>query len=604
MPLLDASAEALSEIYLQRAASILGITAHVFVRMEGSEPLTTKYDCHSDILPPSLEVPWTVVCKRLGRPGPALTYIDGFVANFTSTSLSRRGVTLENLDILIPTIGTKEERMFIGVAIEMSAQTIPILHHVIEAQRSVMARDNSSLKDAIRSLHFLLKQLTKTLGKLHANRAHDSHIDPILWTLTMANLGIPWVTGVVGAAGTAHPFFHMMDEFIGRSKYKTSIGREAQTVRETYPIHWRQFLEAIMEVSVPEYVAASADPELVKLWTIFTYSYHGNDGLLAFHRRKAFGFLAVSFKIGRGTTINGLGHKQKTEPWQEADRELENARLERQCHDPDEYDPKTEPTSNKILISQLIKHNSEETGYWFSAKGSVYDPSTFMQRHPGGDTVIALCSGQDITDSLKAVGHLTNPSTRSRLETYRIGTLEKPKFNSSLADELYMATVDFGQKAAEMENVCRANFQLLDGKFTILDEPGVLTPTKARHLLDARHRLHDEHVPALAMLVNALLDSITRLNTKIDMSTIRAQLVGLVEPETRLGTTTRFSDYAMAVNTLQKDLSRLTKVKELVVLLLETLEGNCYTNCEQSQLEFIVNTLSRAVSELVMLAGK
>ncbi|OKO96955.1 Indoleamine 2,3-dioxygenase 2 [Penicillium subrubescens] len=265
MPLLDASSEALPEIYLQRAASILGMTAHVFVPMEGSEPLTLKYDRHSDILPPSLEIPWTIVCKRLGRPGPALTYIDGVVANFTSSALSHSSVTLENLEILIPTVGTIEERTFIGIMIEMSAKAIPILHQIIEAQRSVLARDSSSIKDAIRSLHPLLKDITKTLVKLHANRSQSSHIDPILWTLTVANLGIPWVKGVVGAAGTAHPFFHMMDEFTGRSEYKMGIGKEAQIVRAMYPIHWRQFLEAITEVSVPRYVAASDDPELVEV---------------------------------------------------------------------------------------------------------------------------------------------------------------------------------------------------------------------------------------------------------------------------------------------------------------------------------------------------
>jgi cytochrome b involved in lipid metabolism len=604
MPLLDASAEALLDIYLQRAASILGMTAHVFVRMEGSEPLILKYDSHGDMLPPSLEIPWTVVCKRLGRPTPALTYVDGVVANFTSTSLSHSGVTLENLELLVPTVGTKEERTFIGIMIEINAKTIPILHQIIEAQRSVLAQDSSSLKDAIRSLHTLLKQVTKILNKLHANRAHRAHIDPVLWTLTVANLGIPWVNGAVGAAGTAHPFFHMMDEFTGRSEYNTGIGKEAQIVRATYPIHWRQFLEAITEVSVTEYVAASKDRELMDLWKTFTSSYHGNDGLLGFHRRKVFGFLAVSFRIGRSTTINGLGRKRRTEPWQEADQELEKARLERRCLDPDEHIPGTKPSSNKFFVSQLIKNNSEETGYWFSAKGSVYDASTFMQKHPGGDTVIALCSGQDITGSLKAVGHLTNPSTRNKLETYRIGTLEKPKFSFSQAEEFYMSAVDLGQKAAEMENVHRRNFQLLNGKLTILDEPEVLTPKKARHLLDAKNRLQDEHVPALAMLLDALLDIIAKLDMKLDLSTIRAQMVSLVAPETKQGTATRFSNYEMAVDTLQKDLSRLTDVKELVAMVLGTFEDPGFTYSERSQLESIVDTLSRVASQLVVLAGK
>ncbi|KGO35837.1 Cytochrome b5 [Penicillium expansum] len=591
MPLLDASAEALPDMYLQRAATILGMTAHVFVRMEGNEPLTLKYDSHNDILPPSLEIPWTIVCRRLGRPTPALTYVDGVVANFTSTSLSHSAVTLENLNLLIPTIGTKEEHAFVGIMIEINARTIPILHQIIEAQRSVLAKDSSSLKDAIRSLHSLLKQITLALSKLNANRAHETHIDPVLWTLTVGNLGIPWVKDMVGAAGTAHPFFHMMDEFTGRFEYLTGIGQETQIVRATYPIHWRQFLAAIKEVSVTEYVAASKDRELTDLWKTFTSSYHGNDGLLGFHRRKVFGFLAVSFRIGRSTTINGLGRKRRAEPWYEVDQELEKARLERRCVDPDEHTPDTKPSSNKLFVSELIKHNSEETGYWFSAKGSVYDASTFMQKHPGGDTVIALCSGQEITDSLKAVGHLTNSSIRNKLETYRIGALEKPKFASSLIEEVYMAAVELGQKAAEMENVHRRNFQLLNGKLTMLDEPETLTPKKARHLLDAKNRLQDEHVPVLAMLLDVLLNNIAKLDKKLDLSVSRAQIVGLLAPETDSGTATRFLSYGMALDTLQTDLGRLTEVKDLVAMVLGTFEEPGFTYSGQSQLESTVASL-------------
>ncbi|CRL25828.1 Indoleamine 2,3-dioxygenase [Penicillium camemberti] len=604
LPLLDASPEALPDIYLQRAATILGMTAHVFVRMEGSEPLTLKYNGHGDILPPSLEIPWTVVCRRLGRPAPALTYVDGVVANFTSTSSSHSGVTLENLELLVPTVGTKEEHTFIGIMIEINAKTIPILHQIIEAQRFVLTNDSSSLKNTIRSLHSLIKQTTRVLSKLNASRAHKAHIDPVLWTLTVANLGIPWVKGMVGAAGTAHPFFHMMDEFTGRFEYLTGIGQEAQIVRATYPIHWRQFLKAMMEVSVSEYVAASKDRELMDLWKTFTSSYHGNDGLLGFHRRKVFGFLAVSFRIGRSTTINGLGHKRRTEPWHEVDQELEKARLERCCLDLDEHNPDTEPSSNKVFVSQLIQHNSEETGYWFSARGSVYNASTFMQKHPGGDTVITLCSGQDITDSLKAVGHLTNSSIRNKLETYRIGTLEKPKFASSQAEEAYMAAVELGQRAAEVENVHRRNFQLLDGKLTILDKPEVLTPKKARHLLDAKNRLQDEYVPALAMLLDVLLESIAMLDMKLDLNTTHVQMVGLLSPGTGPGTATRFLDYGMVLDTLRKDLGRLTEVKELVAIILGAFEEGGFTCSEQSRLESIAGTLNRIASHLVVLAGK
>jgi hypothetical protein len=176
-----------------------------------------------------------------------------------------------------------------------------------------------------------------------------------------------------------------------------------------------------------------------------------------------------------------------------------------------------------------------------------------------------------------------------------------PKFASSHAEEVYMAAVDLGQKAAEMENVQRRNFQLLNGKLTMLDEPETLTPKKARHLLDAKNRLRDEHVPVLATLLDSLLDSIAMLDMKLDLSAIRAQVVGLGVPGTGLGMATCFLNYGMALGVLHKDLSRLTEVKDLVAMVLGTFEDPGFTYSEQSRVESIVDTLSRVASQLIVL---
>ncbi|PYI05123.1 hypothetical protein BO78DRAFT_270050, partial [Aspergillus sclerotiicarbonarius CBS 121057] len=603
MPVLDASPSALPDKYLQRAATILGMTAHVYVRMQGSEPLTQKYASHRDILPASLEIPWTLVCKRLGRDTPSLTYVDGVVANFTTTSkTSPSAVTLDTISLLVPTVNTIEERTFIGIMIEINAKTIPIIHEIIHSQRAVLSRNPPALKQSLHSLLALLKDVTRSLSKLNANRAYRGHIDPVLWTLTVANLGIPWVKDAVGAAGTAHPFFHMMDEFTGREKYGTGIGKEARVVREMYPVHWRGFLGAVREVSVGGYVAevvkegGDGDGELGELWTALKEAYHGDQGLLGFHRRKVFGFLAVSFRIGRSTTINGLGRKRRAEPWMEADSELDKARVERRGMgegdggggEGGEREGKGERV---LMVSELIRHNSEEMGYWFAAQGSVYDGSGFMMKHPGGDTVMALCSGQDVTESLRAVGHLTHPATRKKMEMYRIGRLEGPKLASGQVKEMYLAAVELGQKAAEMENVYRRNFQLLDGKLTVLDEPEVLTAKKARHLLDAKNRLQDEHVPAMAMLLDALLERMGEFDGMVDVRAARAEMAGLVAPERTLGTATRYENYGMAVDTVQTDLGRLTEVKECVAMVLETVEDQGFTCSDHSRVQAMMDTL-------------
>jgi cytochrome b involved in lipid metabolism len=343
---------------------------------------------------------------------------------------------------------------------------------------------------------------------------------------TLGNENVPLIAGVVtGAAGTAHPFFHLMDEFTGRSKYNSRIGEEARTVRSTYPVHWLQFLDAVKEVSVGEYLAASKNLELQELWETLKTVYGGKDGLLGVHRRKVYGFLSVSFWIGRNSAINGLGWKRVAEKWQEANEELEKSRVERNFADHIKPVLPTKPCSTSFPISEIVKHNSEEMGYWFSAGGYVYNASAFMRKHPGGNIVIALCSGQDITADLKTVAHLSNPKIRSILQSYQIGKIQRPRFASVDPEDAYDATVELGEKSAEIENIYRTTFQFLNGKMTALDQPNVLTPQKARHLRESQCQLHDEHAPLLATLLDTVLAAVLRLDPQRehDLNPLRAR---------------------------------------------------------------------------------
>jgi hypothetical protein len=106
------------------------------------------------------------------------------------------------------------------------------------------------------------------------------------------------------------------------------------------------------------------------------------------------------------------------------------------------------------------------------------------------------------------------------------------------------------------------------------------------------------------MLLDALLDDIAKLDTELDLSTIRTQMVGLVPPKTKVGTATRFSNYEMAIDTLQKDLSCLNEVKMLVAEVLGTFEDPDFEYSKQSQFESVINNLNNVVNRLVLLAGK
>lgn len=57
----------------------------------------------------------------------------------------------------------------------------------------------------------------------------------------------------------------------------------------------------------------------------------------------------------------------------------------------------------------------------------------------------------------------------------------------------------------------------------------------------------------------------------------------------------------MAVDTLRRDLSQLTEVKELVAMVLKTFEDPSFTCAEQGEPKFIVGTLNQVASLPVVL---
>lgn len=78
-------------------------------------------------------------------------------------------------------------------------------------------------------------------------------------------------------------------------------------MRDWFPKHWRDFLDAADEVSIPRYVAATGDPAWRGLFHQALEGYAGDAGLLGRHRLKTFGFLDLSFKAGRSKTLGGFG---------------------------------------------------------------------------------------------------------------------------------------------------------------------------------------------------------------------------------------------------------------------------------------------------------
>lgn len=322
LPVLDASADVLPDHDLLRAACVLGMLAHAFWYSETEPPLA---------LPDSISIPWAKVRRRLGRPDPVLSYIDLIVYNWCLQEPEREDpMRLDNLMLLIPTVDNREERTFYLTQTEILAQASPIISAVVRAQEAVAHDDPKSLCDELSVIIDSLQRIVReSLLNINPNPESVSFVDPIIWAKTVAPFAVPMERGQQGPSGTSSPIFNLLDIFFGRRKHETFLGREIRQLRNGYPLFWREFLDAVHEVSVPTYVASVGDPMLEGLLKDAVEVYAGENGFLGRHRMKVYGYLEQAFKVGRSVTIGGFSGVFRDRTWDQVDTELEYSRVER-----------------------------------------------------------------------------------------------------------------------------------------------------------------------------------------------------------------------------------------------------------------------------------
>jgi len=322
MSVLSADSEALNDKYLCRASVLMSMFAHAYIRVEKKPVLE---------IPESIQSPWKQITRRLNRPEPFLSYMDLIVYNWKVRDSSITDfMRVENMDLLVPTVNNQEERVFYLTQVEILSQTSPVVMCVIRAQEAVIRKDNQVLINELIAIKNIITKITRTsLFKINPRPTSKTYVDPIVWAKTVAPFAVPLKEDVQGPSGTSSPFFHLMDVFLQRVKYEPILGQESLRIREWYPVNLRNFLEAVEQVSVPEYVKNANDSTLLEAYNDMFNSYAGNHGFLGVHKRKVYGYLQMAFKVGRSVTIDGFQGLFEDQTWQEVDNQLEETRCER-----------------------------------------------------------------------------------------------------------------------------------------------------------------------------------------------------------------------------------------------------------------------------------
>ncbi|KGN47656.1 cytochrome b5 [Cucumis sativus] len=86
------------------------------------------------------------------------------------------------------------------------------------------------------------------------------------------------------------------------------------------------------------------------------------------------------------------------------------------------------PSISALYSIQEVSQHSSNDDCWIIIDGKVYDLTSYLDEHPGGDDVIVAATGRDATDDFEDAGH--SKDARELMEKFYIGLLDTSSLDS------------------------------------------------------------------------------------------------------------------------------------------------------------------------------
>ncbi|XP_038884358.1 cytochrome b5 [Benincasa hispida] len=102
------------------------------------------------------------------------------------------------------------------------------------------------------------------------------------------------------------------------------------------------------------------------------------------------------------------------------------------------------PSISALYSIQEVSQHSSNDDCWIIIDGKVYDLTSYLDEHPGGDDVIVAATGRDATDDFEDAGH--SKDARELMEKFYIGMLD-----TSSSDSLKLETSQVDGYAARVQ---------------------------------------------------------------------------------------------------------------------------------------------------------
>lgn len=509
MPVLLPTENNLPEEYLYRAAVVLGFFAHAYANSAG-ELLT------QDDVPDSVMIPWKIVSTRLHRPEPFLSYFDLIAYNWQYKAVEEPNKSLENMELLYPIFNCAEERNLYLIQTEMMANASPMVKAVADAQNATLHDDHELLSSSLDILINCLKHIANvSFAKLAYNKRSKSHLDPVVFTKTMMSFAVPIKEDIPGPSGTSFPYAHLVDILIGRKIYDERISKEALNIRRLYPPHVKRFLNAVAEISLEDYIRKSGSANLINKYVEMVSAYSGEKGFLNTHRKRVYSFVQTSFKVGRPQTIGGFDGDNEDE-WNAVNTALQNMQNERpKCPfaqkssavpvaKKEKSKSICEEIENPLSLSELAEHTTAQSGYWVLMNDKILDITSYLKKHPGGDTSLLEYVGSSITKEFDRI-HSDSIVANKILSKLTIGNYHEPKFVQKNMQELWEAQKELLFKIVELQNVYLLETSVQDKACFPNDDDHSQNPYKSFLKKNSNDRLHKTYIIKIKKCASRLI---------------------------------------------------------------------------------------------------
>jgi sulfite reductase (NADPH) flavoprotein alpha-component len=393
IPLLDASEASLPAKYLSRAITILTILSHAYYAgdfMSGAKIITS--------LPSFLLEPLQTLAKRMGRDHIGYTVYEGYLYNWKFKNPDSGLKLAENMELLVPLTGTREESISHMVLTEVEIKAAPLILFMVNAQNAVVQNNKAELEKALSGIIDTLMDIWAAFMKINLIPGAETYLQPIIWSKTAAIISAQYTKYELGMSGASSPSINLIDEFLGRKIYQSEMGQQELSRRKLLPKIHQEFIDAISKVSVSDYIHKINDKNLLDLWAQVNDKFSGKKGFLEIHKRKIFNYIQMGMKSGRITTNAGYtatsDGAEYTTPWDIINHELELGRLERYYLQPQILQNahiKNVTTINDevTLIDFILESN---TIYYIGDRCNIYIENTdeIVKK-----TLNSLCASED-----------------------------------------------------------------------------------------------------------------------------------------------------------------------------------------------------------------